>query len=126
VSLSLAPGREITSEEIEKFLETSLAEFGGLGERVLVVVPDDTRTLPTPTIFDVLCRLLTGHVRLLTFLVALGTHPPMTSEELGRTSVQAGRHGRAFASPSTPGRIRVGSFASARFPHPIWRSSPTV
>jgi len=82
VSPTLAPGRAITPEEISQFLEASLAGFGKSDERILVVVPDDTRTLPMPTIFDALCRLLSERVGSLTFLVALGTHPPMTPREL--------------------------------------------
>jgi nickel-dependent lactate racemase len=47
-----------------------------------VIVPDDTRTLPMPEIFAVLVEELAPEVKELAFLVALGTHPPMTEAQL--------------------------------------------
>jgi nickel-dependent lactate racemase len=50
-------------------------------ERVLVLIPDHTRSLPLPTLFRALVEALAG-ARQLTFLVALGTHPPLSEERL--------------------------------------------
>lgn len=46
-------------------------------QRVLLIVPDSTRTAPLPVLFPVLRRLLGSVTRQLDVLVALGTHPPM-------------------------------------------------
>ena len=118
MSLSLAPGRALSSEEIARFVEAALGDFGRAEERLLIVVPDDTRTLPMPTLFDALCRLLQPRVGSLTFLVALGTHPPMTAEELrmhfgpnwdDRPGVRVVQH--AWQDPSE--LVRVGTVAAS-------------
>jgi len=71
--------------------EEFLAEAGdGLGripvdgQRVLVLIPDGTRTMPMPLAFDVLQHVLGPKVAALDFLVALGTHLPLSDAQLGR------------------------------------------
>src|SRR4029453_1219085 len=54
------------------------------GRRVLVIVPDGTRTMPMPFMFDLIERLLEPRVAALDFLVALGTHQPMSDLDLAR------------------------------------------
>jgi nickel-dependent lactate racemase len=80
--LSHAPERPIPGAELGEKLREALAGIGGKGERWLVIVPDDTRTLPMPEIFEVLAEELAPKVKELAFLVALGTHPPMTEAQL--------------------------------------------
>jgi hypothetical protein len=50
------------------------------GKRVLVLVPDSTRTAPLPLMFRLFCDLLRPQVKKLDFLIALGTHPPMSDQ----------------------------------------------
>jgi nickel-dependent lactate racemase len=52
------------------------------GRRVLVLIPDGTRTMPMPGLFDVLDECLGRRAAALDFLVALGTHSPMTDAQL--------------------------------------------
>ncbi|NQT51777.1 DUF2088 domain-containing protein, partial [bacterium] len=54
------------------------------GKRVLIIVPDSTRTAPLPMIFRLFCDLLRPRVAKLDFLVALGTHPPMPEDKLNQ------------------------------------------
>jgi nickel-dependent lactate racemase len=54
------------------------------GRRVLVVVPDGTRTAPVPLMFRLLCEGLADRATELSFLVALGTHRAMAPEALDR------------------------------------------
>lgn len=54
------------------------------GKRVLVVIPDHTRTAPIPLMFKTLYTLLADRVKALDFIVALGTHPPMQMEHIYR------------------------------------------
>jgi lactate racemase len=51
------------------------------GQRVLVLIPDHTRTLPLPALFRSVVEILEGAASL-TFMVALGTHPPLSEERL--------------------------------------------
>ena len=82
------------------------------GKRVLVIIPDGTRTMPMPVMF--------GHPRggagpraaALDYLVALGTHQPMTDEQLsrlvGRPVVDGRAGGVADLQPplGRPGHVR--------------------
>ncbi len=53
------------------------------GKRVLVLIPDHTRTIPLPFLFRTLVEIL-HDVKQLDFMVALGTHPPLSKSELNR------------------------------------------
>lgn len=52
------------------------------GRRVLVLIPDGTRTMPMPDMFEILERELGPRVAALDYLVALGTHSPMDDRQL--------------------------------------------
>ena len=66
--------RDIVSEAAESAV---FAE-----RRVLVIIPDGTRTMPMPLMFGMLQDILGPRVKALDFLVALGTHPIMTDAHL--------------------------------------------
>jgi nickel-dependent lactate racemase len=70
--------------ELEQQLRDGLARLPVDGRRVIVLIPDGTRTMPMPLMFEALERELGGRVAALDFLVALGTHSPMTDEALSR------------------------------------------
>jgi nickel-dependent lactate racemase len=63
------------------------------GQRVLVLIPDHTRSLPLPFLFRTIVAIL-NHVEWLDFMVALGTHPSLSNEKLnslvGITSSERG------------------------------------
>ena len=52
-------------------------------QKVLVLIPDHTRSLPLPFLFRTLVEILHGTKRL-DFMVALGTHPALSEEALNR------------------------------------------
>jgi lactate racemase len=54
------------------------------GKRLLLIVPDSTRTAPLPLLFDALFRHLRPHVASFDVMVALGTHPPMSEAAICR------------------------------------------
>jgi lactate racemase len=72
----------LTVEEIGQLLEQAFATYPLAGKRVLVLLPDGTRTAPIPLLFRQLQRVLGGRVAALDFLIALGTHRPMTPPEI--------------------------------------------
>jgi nickel-dependent lactate racemase len=49
--------------------------------RLLILIPDHTRTLPLPQLFRYLVQILSD-ARQLDFMVALGTHPPLSEAQL--------------------------------------------
>ncbi|MBT4483637.1 MAG: DUF2088 domain-containing protein [Candidatus Latescibacteria bacterium] len=54
------------------------------GKRVLVIIPDYTRSGPFGLLFRVVYKLLSERVKNLDFLIALGTHPPMNDDAIYR------------------------------------------
>jgi nickel-dependent lactate racemase len=77
-----AAGGFLTSQEFEATAREGLRAMAVDGCRVLVVIPDGTRTMPMPIMFDILERELGARVSALDYLVALGTHAPMTDAQL--------------------------------------------
>src|SRR5687767_11084481 len=74
----------LTPEQIDSIAREGLERLPVDGRRVLVIIPDGTRTMPMPLMFDVLERELGPRVASLDFLVALGTHSPMDDAHLSR------------------------------------------
>src|SRR3954464_14700214 len=91
----------LTPEELSLLTSQGLERLPLDGKRVLVLIPDGTRTMPMPLMFEALERALGPRVMALDYLVALGTHMPMSDAQLtahiGRT-VGDGRvgHRRIF------------------------------
>ena len=72
----------LSSEVIRETLEKGLAgQFAG--QKILVLIPDHTRSLPLATLFRALVEIL-HDARQLDFMVALGTHPPLSQESLNK------------------------------------------
>lgn len=76
--------------------DVPLAEFRD--KRVLLIVPDATRTAPLPLLFDALSNHFGSSIRALDVLVALGTHPPMSEDAIRSMLGIAGR--TAFPGPT--------------------------
>ncbi len=78
---AIAPqGQLLTEKEIIETLHKGLAgKFSG--QRVLVLIPDHTRSLPLPFLFRALVDVL-HDTRQLDFMVALGTHPGLSDESM--------------------------------------------
>lgn len=84
--------REETSAVVQKGLSTLAVD----GRRVLIIIPDGTRTMPMPLMYDLFEAYLAPRVTALDYLVALGTHPIMDDEHLGKLvgrPVKAGQCG---------------------------------
>ena len=78
------PDRPLIEAEIRQILTEGLAGSRYAGKKVLVIIPDSTRTAPIPLMYRLLHDILGPQVEALDFLVALGTHPPMSDAALGR------------------------------------------
>jgi nickel-dependent lactate racemase len=88
----------LAPDEVAGIVRAGLAPMPLDGRRVLVLIPDGTRTMPMPLMFETLERELLPRVAALDCLVALGTHTPMDdarlSAHIGRPVVD-GRAGRS-------------------------------
>ncbi len=94
-----SPDRPLTEEQVRDLAARALAPLDLAGKRVLLIVPDATRTAPVGLLFRVLHDLLAAATRSLDVMIALGTHPPMTDEAINRrleitAAERAGRYGR--------------------------------
>ncbi len=69
--------------EMARIVRDGLATLPLDGRRVLVLIPDATRTMPVPFMFEALEGELGARVAALDYLVALGTHSPMNDTQLG-------------------------------------------
>ena len=70
--------------DVEQVLTQTFDELHLDGKRVLIIIPDGTRTAPIPLMFRLLCRQLGKRVERLDYLIALGTHQPMSEEAITR------------------------------------------
>jgi nickel-dependent lactate racemase len=77
-----AADRYLATEEIGRIVAEAVASAPVEGKRVLIIIPDGTRTMPMPTVFGLFQRYLEPRVKALDYLVALGTHPAMTDAQL--------------------------------------------
>ncbi len=76
--------RLLTEREVHDLTAKVLAQTDLADKRVLVIIPDHTRTAPIPLFFRLFHELLGEKVAALDYLVALGTHQPMSEEALNR------------------------------------------
>jgi nickel-dependent lactate racemase len=76
--------RFLSEREIHNLTAEALARANLDGKRVLVIIPDHTRTAPIPLFFRLFHELLGRRVAALDYLVALGTHQPMSEETLNK------------------------------------------
>jgi nickel-dependent lactate racemase len=81
--------------EVQAIACEGLARLPLDGRRVLVLIPDGTRTMPMPGLFEVLDEALGRRAAALDFLVALGTHPPMSDAQLSALVGRPVVNGRA-------------------------------
>jgi len=74
------PGQLLSKGQIIETLHKGLDDKFH-NQRVLVLIPDHTRSLPLPFLFRSLVDIL-HDTKQLDFMVALGTHPPLNEESL--------------------------------------------
>lgn len=100
-------GKTLSPDEIHQALHIGL-DKRFTGKRLLVLIPDHTRSLPLPLLFRQLVEVF-KNTHQLDFLVASGTHPALSDDRLnqlvGISSVErlALIQGRGFGDQSTGG-----------------------
>ena len=72
----------LSDDEVRQQIRQQVPISDFQGKRILLIVPDATRTAPLPLLFSTIYELLNPEVVCLDVLVALGTHPPMSDEEI--------------------------------------------
>ncbi len=74
-------GQLLSDDEIRNTLSVLSGQFNS--QCVLVLIPDHTRSLPLPFLFRAIVDVL-HDAKQLDFMVALGTHPPLSEESLNQ------------------------------------------
>lgn len=72
----------LTTEQVAAIVVEAVASLSLEGKRVLIIIPDGTRTMPMPMMFNLFQKILRPRVNAMDYLVALGTHPLMTDTQL--------------------------------------------
>ena len=76
--------RVLNEAEIAGLVAQALGALDLRGRRVLVIIPDTTRSAPIGLFFRLFHQGLWGRVAALDYLVALGTHQPLSDEAINR------------------------------------------
>jgi nickel-dependent lactate racemase len=76
--------RLLSDDEVRATVLGALAGIDVAGKRVLLIIPDHTRTAPIGQLFRLIHEAWGEQAEKLDCLVALGTHPPMSEEMICR------------------------------------------
>jgi lactate racemase len=76
--------RTLAEDELRVLVAASARELEVEGKRVLTIIPDGTRTMPMAQMFRLLQEEIGPQAAACDYLVALGTHPLMSDEQLTR------------------------------------------
>jgi len=89
--------RLLAEEDVRELCARGFESWGLRDKRVLFIIPDHTRTAPMDLIFRVIYELLAPQVKALDFLIALGTHPPESPQQIyRRLHISAAEHRERF------------------------------
>ena len=77
-------GVVLADDAVRRIVAAAAEGIDPAGKRVLVVIPDHTRTCPLPQIARELHAAVAPRAKKLDFLIALGTHPPLDEEAIDR------------------------------------------
>jgi len=118
-----APDAVLGSAEVAAICAEFIEREHLAGKRVLGIIPDHTRSGPIDLMFRTLYGLLASRVQALDFLIALGTHPPMSEEAIDRRlGLAPGERSTTYARSrifnhrwNDPGQLReVGTIPGGR------------
>lgn len=74
--------RRLSEEELTNTVLQALDEWDLEGKSVLVIIPDATRSGPIPQMFRLICEGALEKAAALDFLIALGTHQPLSEHQV--------------------------------------------
>jgi len=90
-----SPEGRVTDDQVTQLVAQALPPADYQGKRILLIVPDHTRTAPIGILFKAIFARIGDVARELDVLVALGTHPPMSEAAICQRleiSPEAHRH----------------------------------
>src|SRR2546426_654430 len=102
ISRTAPPGASLTAEQVAEIITQACPAKDYRGKKVLLIVPDGTRTAPVGLLFRTLHRQCAEVTAAFDVLIALGTHQPMSEEaicqrlEITRAEREGGFRGVRF------------------------------
>jgi nickel-dependent lactate racemase len=88
----------LTAEQVAAIVAKGIPAEGMRGKRVLLIIPDATRSCPLGMVFKEVYNHLVSEVASLDVMVALGTHPPMSEEAIcERLEITPEEHASRYA-----------------------------
>lgn len=105
-----APGSYLSDQAVRQIVSDAADALAPAGKRILAIIPDGTRTMPMPQMFRLFAETIGSRAARLDYLIALGTHQPMTDAQLTHLlghPVEGGRcgdsiiHNHLWADPAT-------------------------
>jgi nickel-dependent lactate racemase len=87
----------LTEPHVREIVAQALTPLGLADKRVLLIVPDSTRTAPVGLLFRAIHDLIGADTKRLDVLIALGTHPPMSEAAIHkRLEITAEERGNQY------------------------------
>jgi nickel-dependent lactate racemase len=91
--------RRLTEAEVREVVQQAAAGWRLAGQRVLLVVPDLTRSCPLGLLFRCVHEAIGASVKQLDVMIALGTHQPLNEAQINQrmeitAAERAGRYGQ--------------------------------
>ncbi len=90
----------LTESDVRGLLHEAFAGKEVKNKRLLIIIPDGTRTAPIPLMFRLLYEQLGEAVKRLDYLIALGTHQPMSEAAIDKL-VGVPKEARAESFPKS-------------------------
>ena len=92
-------GVSVTPEQVRAVVAQACPAKDYKGKRVLLIVPDATRTAPVGLLFKTIHEQIGAACRECDVMFALGTHPPMSEEAMcARLEISAGERAAKYGS----------------------------
>jgi len=89
----------IKIEEVRQAVAEFFLQNDYTDKRLLLIIPDNTRSSPVGEVFKIIYDCLEGKVKALDCLVALGTHPPMSEKQIcARLGITPDQRSTKYAS----------------------------
>jgi len=99
VSRVASAGSSVSPQDVRTVVATACSPDSYRGKRVLLIVPDGTRTAPIGLVFKELFHELGASAKAFDVLIALGTHQPMSEEAIcQRLDISLEDHKTTYAS----------------------------
>ncbi len=98
LSIIAKPEAAVSPQEVSALVSSACPADSSRGKRVLLIIPDGTRTAPVGLLFKAVFAQIGSAAKSLDILVALGTHQPMNEEAIcGRLEISLAERRSTYA-----------------------------